>query len=310
MTFVAKTLKDPLIHFLLLGTVIFAGYRLVQPNDQSPTDPRQIVVDRKALLEFIQYRTKRFDPDTAAARLTAMDTEALADLVEAYVREEALYREAKALALDRNDYVIKQRLVQTVEFIAGETTAGESTIADEDLATWYEAQKDRYAEPEAITFTHVFVASDGKDLQSDTAALRARALLDQLRSNEITFADAGRYGDLFTYQRNYVDRTQEDISSHFGDDFAAQLFTDARQNKTKQWTGPIESAYGHHLVLIAAHRPLATMPFESVRRQITIDLLEHRKADRRNAVIDEVLSQYEVDLRLEDTAVDIQSAPG
>ncbi len=62
-------LSDPLAHFLALGLGIFLVYFAVSPDDQFNDDPRKIVVDRDALLTFIQYRTRTFQPELAEQRL-------------------------------------------------------------------------------------------------------------------------------------------------------------------------------------------------------------------------------------------------
>ena len=98
-----KFLKDPLAHFLALGLGLFLLYAAFNPGGGTGDDPKRIVVDRDALLTFVQYRTKTFQPKLAAARLDAMSGERLKRLIDDYVREEALHREAKALGLGRND---------------------------------------------------------------------------------------------------------------------------------------------------------------------------------------------------------------
>ena len=93
-----KILREPLVHFLVIG---IAHHRLDQVID----------VDRSSLLTFVQFRTRAIQPEIAAARLDAMSEAELERLIADYVREEALHREALALGVDKNDYVIKRRMV-------------------------------------------------------------------------------------------------------------------------------------------------------------------------------------------------------
>ncbi|MEZ5916953.1 MAG: hypothetical protein R3C40_05220 [Parvularculaceae bacterium] len=113
---ISTLLKDPLTHFLAVGVLLFVVASIVNPPEQ-PDDV--IVVDRASILEFVQYRSKAFEPNAAAALFDAMDAGERKNIIDDFVREEALYREAKALGLGVNDYVIRQRMVQKVEFLAG-----------------------------------------------------------------------------------------------------------------------------------------------------------------------------------------------
>jgi hypothetical protein len=109
-----KFLREPLVHFLAIGIGLFVLFDLVAP-EESNLDSKTIVVDRDALLTFVQFRSKAFNPEVAAARLDALGDAELSMLIDDYVREEALHREALALGMDQNDYVIKQRLIQSLD---------------------------------------------------------------------------------------------------------------------------------------------------------------------------------------------------
>lgn len=109
--------KEPLLHFLMLAIGLFFLHSAVSHNDDND-DLKRIVVNQDALLSFIQYRTKSFEPVTAQKQLESLSDEALERLVADYVREEALYREARSLGLDRDDYVIKRRQIQKINYIA------------------------------------------------------------------------------------------------------------------------------------------------------------------------------------------------
>ncbi|MCZ6589404.1 MAG: hypothetical protein O7B24_15825, partial [Alphaproteobacteria bacterium] len=112
-----KFVKDPLAHFLALGLGLFLLFAVLNPDEGGQDDPKQIRVDRDALLTLIQFRAKTFQPEMAEARLEALSQEQLQSLIDDYVREEALYREAISLGLDANDYIIKRRMIQKIDFI-------------------------------------------------------------------------------------------------------------------------------------------------------------------------------------------------
>src|SRR5690606_15059644 len=115
---VTTLLRQPLLHFLALGVLLFALYDWrVGDAPESDASARHIVVTREALLDFIQYRARAFDDAAAVAQLDSMSAEQREALIDEYVREEALYREALALGMEQGDYIIRQRLVQKVEFL-------------------------------------------------------------------------------------------------------------------------------------------------------------------------------------------------
>ena len=157
-----KFLKDPLAHFLALGLGLFLLYAAVNPDGYRADDPKRIVVDRDGLLTFVQYRTKTFQPKLASARLDAMSGEKLKRLIDDYVREEALHREAKALGLGQNDYIIKRRMIQKIDFITQGFADAVIKVSEDELKAWYEANKERYREPAFITFTHVFFNAESR----------------------------------------------------------------------------------------------------------------------------------------------------
>jgi len=153
--FMKKILRDPLVHFLVLGLGLFVLFDLVA-SDEATYDSKVINVDRDALLTFVQYRSRAFEPQAAAARLAGMSDEELESLISDYVREEALHREAKALGVDKNDYIIKRRMIQSIEFITDGFVTAAVEVSDEDIAARYEASRDDYYISPFVTFTHVF----------------------------------------------------------------------------------------------------------------------------------------------------------
>jgi hypothetical protein len=122
-------LKDPLLHFVILGVLCFVIGSVFSPA-ASEADLRTIEIDRQALLRFVQFRTRSFDEVSAARRLASLSDVEFDEILRAYVREEALHRTALEMGLDTDDYVIRQRLVQKVEYMA-EGIAAEASVPDE-----------------------------------------------------------------------------------------------------------------------------------------------------------------------------------
>ncbi len=287
---VRKFLNDPLVHFLAAGAVLFAIGSAANPSDP---DEDAIVVDRAALLGFIQYRSKAFEATAAATMLDGFDNAARANLIREYVREEALAREAAALGLDANDYVIRQRMVQKVEFLA-EAAAPAAEPSDADVAGFYDANRDRYASPPSATLTHVFVSTEKNP--PEAARATALGLLQTLRDDGAGFSDATRYGDRFLFHKNYVDRTDDYIMSQLGEEIAGAVFDPS--SPLDEWRGPYRSQYGDHLIFVSARTPASTPPLDAIRELVKSDLTEEMRQKEIDAAIDEIVAKYKIDDRV------------
>src|SRR3990172_7772281 len=118
-------LRQPLLHFLLLGGAVFLLFEYFPVKSGIAPEARSIVIDREALLDFMQYRSQAFNRQYFAQQFDTMSQPDRQRLIDDLVREEVLYREALALHLNDNDYVIRRRLVQKLEFLTqGFITAG------------------------------------------------------------------------------------------------------------------------------------------------------------------------------------------
>jgi hypothetical protein len=283
-------IKDPLTHFLAAGALLFIIASAAAPSGESKD---AIVVDRDALLSHVQFRSKAFEPGAAAALLDGMSDEARAKLVEDFVREEALDREAIALGLDAGDYVIRQRRVQKVEFLA-EAAATTPDPTAEEVAAYYAAHEERYRSPAAATATHVFVSSKNRPRTEAKAA--AAALLDRLRADGARFEDAPRYGERFLFHKNYVDRTDDYIRSQLGEEAAAAIFDLA--TPLQEWRGPFSSDYGEHLIFVTARTPARLAPLGEIEDVVRADAAEERRQAAIDAAIDRIVARYRVINRL------------
>ncbi len=275
-------LKEPLLHFSVAGALLY----LVVGWWNTDSNPNVISVNEDTLAEFYQYRTRSFSPDSKQS-LDRLSENEMQLLIEQFITEEALYREALSLGLDAQDYVIRRRLVQKMEFLT-EQTIDEPEL--EELKTYFEANQTDYTEPDRLTFTHVFIS---QDRYHEETAKQALDVLDQLQANQTPLHRATEYGDLFPYHTNYVERSEREIAAHFGAEFAQILFAD--QPTLNRWIGPLESAFGAHLVLIQSHQVGGPKNFSDVLPQVAITYQASRLASRRAAAVAQIVAKYEVD---------------
>jgi hypothetical protein len=278
--------REPILHFMIFGLVLFVVYNWLNPEDT--LNSRVIEVDRDSLGQFIEFRTQSFSGN-AGDKLDSLSANALSDIVDQYVTEEALYRRALAYGMDRQDYVIKRRLVQKMEFLAEGTTPAFDTLTSADLEQYYDQHLNAYEIPAAVTFTHVFFNLDRHGDESENLAL---AMLAQLNEQGVRFDQAPNFGDRFPYQLNYVEKTVDEVGGHFGRKMASQLFDLSVEKET--WQGPLTSAFGQHLVLLTRKQAARIPALEEVRSQIATEVQRQRETDRKKAVIDTMISEFEV----------------
>ncbi len=291
MKLFGRIIKEPLLHFLLMGVGLFALYQAVNPGGDS-VDARNIVVTRDQLLQYIQYQSKAFDQARFEKIIDAMPEDKLQRYIDDYAREEALYREAKALNLDRNDYVARRRLIQQLEFITrGFVTAG-TEISEAELEAYYEANKAGYYQPAEITFTHVFFNADRRG--RDEAHRLAVDSLATLNADKVPFHEAVGHGDRFLYHVNYVNKQADEIASHFGEAMQAKVF-DLTPDDSR-WHGPFTSPYGEHLVMVSNLKPGYQPKLADIRSRVMQDALRGRQEAEVEKAIQAIVQTYKVEV--------------
>ena len=290
-------LKQPLLHFLVLGLLLFVVYGRV--SDQSDkfeggsAVSSHIRVDRSALLNYMQYQAKAFDTAAFSKQLDAMSNEERQSLIDAYVREEALYRDALRLGMDEGDYIIRQRLVQKLEFLLENIAADSINPTESELKGFYEAHVSDYKVDPVYTFTHVFL--DAEKAGMEAARNNALGLMPELKGRP--FADASQFGDRFPFLQNYVERTRDFIVNNFGEAFVVAL--DGLAIEGNQWQGPIQSRYGYHLVMLVQRSEASTPSFEQVKERVLDDFRYESLAHKREEAEAEVVKTYDVSVELE-----------
>jgi hypothetical protein len=289
MPVLRRILREPLLHFLIAGGAIYLLYAWW--GRDGAVDQHRIVVDRGALLQYMQFQAQAFEPKTFAARFDTMIPAERQKLIDEYVREEVLYREAKALGMERGDYVMRQRLVQKMGFLLEQHVQVQPT--DAELQKYLDTHHSQYHVAPSWTFTHVFL--DRAQRGEEQARREAQRLLGVLNAQNAQFNDAPRFTDRFAFLQNYVERTQEYITSQFGTAFTAALMrlpVDARH-----WQGPLESDEGWHLVLFTAHTAGGVPALAEIRPRVADDWRRDREAQLQEQSVRALVDSYKVELR-------------
>jgi len=259
-----SALREPVVQFLLIGGAIFLLHGLTtKPSADEQLDFR---IDRATLARFAESRPGTFEAGPAAG-LTTMRPGEVSALVEALTREELSYREAKALGLDQQDYLIRRRLSQSLDFLF-RNVAPPARPSRAELEAFYRQNLAHYVAPGDITFSHIFFDAERRGWKN--AEKEAQQLLPRLNGPRgEAIMDAGWPGDRFAYEMNYAARTRPLIESQFGTEMTARLFASGADSA--RWQGPFRSTSGYHLARIVDIAPSRQARFEEVAGEVARD---------------------------------------
>jgi peptidyl-prolyl cis-trans isomerase C len=271
-------LREPLLHFLLLGIMLFAvngyvarGRSAVEPSRQIP-----LTLDDLRQLDIV-FRSQWRRPPTP---------EEFGRLVEGKVQEEVLYREGLALGLDKEDTIVKRRMAQKLRFLAEDVAAAHEPSSIE-LKAWYAANRDKFALPARVSFRHLYFSPDrrGHDARGD--AVKALAKLAG-QPEESTLAAS--LADPFMFRDYYRDQAPEQLGKEFGPQFAQMV----SKLTPGSWQGPIESGLGWHLVFVDTAIPGRSPAFEEIEPDVKTAWLGEQKAHAWEKAYREMRAKYTV----------------
>lgn len=271
-----QIVREPLVHFLLLGAGLFMAYSLVSKPDSSD-GLGKIIVTQGQIEHLVDGFTKAWQrPPTA---------EELAGLVQDRVREEVYCREAMAMGLDKDDTVIRRRLRQKLEFIS-EDIATMAEPTDADLNAYFQGHLDKFRIPQRFTFSQVYLNPEkhGENLTRDTVHLLAQ--LNQAGSK----ADISVLGDAFLLERQFSAVPDIEVAKQFGEKFAAKLSRLA----PGQWQGPVESGYGIHLVLVSERTEGRLPELAEVRASVRQEWANAQRLEANEKFYQNLLKRYTV----------------
>ena len=227
-------LGEPLIHFLLLGALLFAVDGYSPPARGSGPSSKQIQLSLHDLAQLALQFQAQWRREPTAQELTR--------LIENKVQNEVLYREALAMGLDKDDEIVKRRMVQKMQFLAEDVSAAREPTSAE-LKSWFEKNSANFAEPNRVSFRHLYFSPDRRGQRArDDAAKALVKLARQPQDAQV----ANSLSDPFMFQDYYRDRAPEFLGKEFGPKFALAVAKLA----TGSWQGPIESGFGWHLVFV------------------------------------------------------------
>ena len=269
-----RILREPLLHFFVLGALVFAVARHFDGDSgryRIDAGPEQ-----RARLEAT-YR-QQYGVEPTAAQLQY--------LLDQYVRSEILFREGLAMGLDREDEIVRRRVVQKIEFVNQDLDADEQP-SDAVLVQFYQTHKPRYNSPATASFTQLYFSTDhGGEAAAKARAESALALLERGDSKR-ALASA----DTFVDGADFAAVSNSKAASLFGDSaFTAALFT----APVERWAGPFKSGYGWHLLRVSGRQESQSTEFTLVRSRVQADYLADARDRRNNAEFRRLASKYHI----------------
>jgi len=271
-------IREPLFHFFVLGALIFAAYAWLAPQTaQVAAERDQVVVTpgRVQQLVHVFQRTWKRRPNA----------DEFSRLIESYLQEEIYYREAVKRGLDKDDTLVRRRMQQKMRFLS-EPNEAELQPTDAELEAYLKANRAAFRTEPRIAFEQVFLRADA---DRQTAGARARKLLADLEQASADI-DPASLGDRTLLEPRYPLNPVSGIARSFGPDFADALSALPR----KEWTGPVRSPFGLHLVRITAYQPGRDPPLSEIRDQVLKKWRAKKREDFIAAEYDRMRARYDV----------------
>ena len=275
-----RLLREPLFHFLILGAGLFVIYFAVNGSISNPAD--RIVVDKAQILRLAeQFQRTWMRPPTQ---------QELQALAEDYVKEEILYREARALGLDEDDLVIRRRLRQKMEFLNADLTEPQAPT-EAQLLAYFDANQDRFRRPDRFSIQQIYLNphKHKANLKRTTAEL-----LERLNTDSAFAADYQAIGDVTLLPAKLDGVTRREVSSAFGPGFAKDL----ENMPVGRWSGPYESSYGLHLVRTTKRKSGGLPAMAEIRSVLEREWRTERSKAANERFYQTLRARYDVEIRL------------
>lgn len=274
-----KLLREPLLHFFLIGAAIYAAYGISgAPVEEEGAGERVIVVDQAKVDGFVAAWQARWSRPPTEQELDG--------LIKRYIRENIYYREAVAMGLDKDDPITRRRMAQKLEFLTKDLAAMKQP-AEGELERFFEDNRDDYKAPDLVSFTHVFIDPDKR---GDATLDDANALLAELTAIGPPDAATADKGDRFLLRNEFIQQSELEVRKSLGSGFTASVM----QLEPGQWHGPVLSGYGTHLVYVSALESAPDSSFEAVKDRVLQDWQASQQEAIEAEFYEQLKSRYEI----------------
>jgi hypothetical protein len=258
------------LHFLLIGFALFLYYELASENSEVP--PKWIHVNSGQVQQLASNFERTWSRPPTPQELDAM--------VEGHVREEVFYREAMAMGLDQNDPMVRRRMRMKLEFMLQDLSGQDAS--DEVLSDFLKRNPDSFRDEVQLTLRQVYLSPDQRpELENDAGRLLSRL-------NDGSASEA--LGDQTLAPRTYQLAPQSEIARDFGDEFARQVAS----LPVGDWSGPVYSPFGAHLVKIDSRIDARLPELAEIRDEVLREYLAEKREQQKNLAYEKLREDYEV----------------
>ena len=279
--------KEPLLHFAIAGAVLFVGYSVLNRDNPGPSITAPIHIDDGEVRWLQETFASQWQRPPSETELFA--------LIDGLVEEELLAREAVTLGLDQDDTIVRRRLAQKMAFLIDDS-ARVAEPADAELRAYYATKANSFLAPAHVSFQQIYFSPNHRP----DAASDARAALAAIP----VAADPAAIGDPIALEPEFLDLDRQAVAGLFGEGFADAVFKLAPGT----WAGPVNSAYGLHLVQVTAVTPPASPPFEAVRTKVLEEWRHEKEAAAKSAYLASLREKYGVIIDAEIEALPLPTA--
>lgn len=272
-----KIFQEPLVHFLIIGGLIFLINTLWGNSNYIPDDNEIHISAAKVEALASQYSMQMGRP---------AEEQEIKSFINGIIRNEVLSREAKLLGLDDDDVVITRRLVQKMEFMTSELMYIE-TPSDSVLQLYYQNNLSRYSTQPTISFHQLYIKSH--DLNEHELKQKANRIIQAIEEEQLPPEKARLLGDNTMLSGYFVDLTAAQVRQYLGEIEFARSIDSIPMNA---WHGPYLSQFGHHLVYIDRRKESTNLNFEQIKRRIENDYLDEERDKASVAIFEEMKGRY------------------
>ena len=294
---VARIGREPLVHFVVLGGLLFALWGVTRRGKGAAATVAGTEVSRTIVL-------RREDLASLRARFRGSwmrepSPGELADLVQGFLGDEVLFHEGMARHLDRDDPIVRRRVIDKMAALARPTPQN-SNPPRKELRRWYASYPHRFVRPATVSFEQLYFGASG-DAAAEADANQALPALTDAKPTDPPPPDVGQKVVLPGKLQN---KTDFDLSQIMGGQFVRAL-ADA---PVGHWYGPVRSRHGVHLIRVLGRAPAGVPPFEEVEDRVRADWMA-QDIRGAGAAAESLVSRYDIALPA-DVRPEIETAPG
>jgi hypothetical protein len=270
--------REPLVHFLVLGGLLFAAWAWVAPQQTAGSGDDVIVVDQARLDHLKTLWKAQWKRDPAPQDVAA--------IIDRHVRQEVFYREALRMGLDQDDEIIRTRLAQKMEAVASDLSTLMEPPTEDQLRAFHAERPDLFTLPQAFAFRQVLY------LPSEAADNKLKVTLASLRSGGEVPPDRLRK---LSVPLDWPLTPAQTLEHSFGGGFADAL----SKLPVGRWSGPVRSGLGLHLVQVTESQPAKLAPFKEIRDFVARQYEYYSVLEAQERMFRELLDKYEVRISAE-----------